>query len=126
MEDTKKQRQEQGVNKMINAFDDVQKFGQTNVDSAMKAWGEWNRNWQAIAAEMGEYSKRSLEDGTATFQKLIGAKTLDQAFEIQSNYARRAYEQYFQEMNKIGGMYAGIAKDAMKPVERMMQSGAGR
>lgn len=111
---------------MINGFGDMQKFGQSNVDSAMKAWGEWNRNWQSIASEMSDYSKRSLEDGAATFQKLMGAKSLNQAYEIQSSYARRAYEQYVQEMNKIGTLYAGIAKDAMKPVERIMQSGVPR
>jgi hypothetical protein len=111
---------------MINGFGDMQKLGQSNVDSAMKAWGEWSRNWQSIASEMSEYSKRSFEDGAATFQKLMGAKSLDQAYEIQSSYARRAYEQYVQEMNKIGTIYAGIAKDAMKPVERILQSGAPR
>lgn len=111
---------------MINAFEDVQKLSQTNVDSAMKVWGDWSRNWQALAAEMGEYSKKSFEESAATFQKLMGAKTLDQAYEIQSSYARRAYEQYFQEVNKIGGMYASLAKEAMKPMERLSQAGFGR
>ena len=35
----------------------------------------------------------------------MGAKSLDQAYEIQSCYAHRAseqYEQYMQEMEKIG------------------------
>ncbi len=111
---------------MINGFDDVQKLGQSSVDSAMKAWGEWSRNWQTLATEMNDYSKRSFEDGAATFQRLLGAKNLNQAFEIQSSYARRSYEQYVQEMNKIGTMYTGIAKDAMKPIERVMQSGVPR
>lgn len=110
---------------MINAFDDVQKIGQTNVHSAMKAWSELGRSWQAIAAEMGDYSKRSFEDGTLTFQKLMGAKSLEQVFEIQSSYAKRSYEQYVQEMNKIGSLYAGFAKDALKPVERIMRTGTG-
>lgn len=107
---------------MINAFEDVQKINQSNVDNAMKAWGEWNRNWQALASEMGEYSKRSFDEGAATFQKLMSAKSLEQAYEIQASYARRAYEQYFQEMNRIGGIYASIAKDAMKPIERMART----
>jgi hypothetical protein len=111
---------------MINAFEDVQKLNQSNVDSAMRVWGDWSRHWQTLAAEMGEYSKRSLEDSAATFQKLMGAKTVEQAMEIQNSYARRAYEQYFQEVNKIGTIYASIAKDAMKPMERMTQSGFGR
>lgn len=107
---------------MINAFEDVQKI---SAESAMKVWGDWSRNWQALAAEMGEYSKRSFEEGTTAFQKLMGAKTVEQAFEIQSSYARSAYEQYLQEVNKIGSMYAGIAKDAMKPMERFAQFGPG-
>ena len=44
---------------MIKNFEDMQKLGQTNVDSAMRMFGEWNKNWQAIAAEMSDYTKRS-------------------------------------------------------------------
>ena len=112
---------------MINAFDNmqnIQKFGQTNMDGAMTMWGAWSKNWQAIATEMGEYSKRSFEDGAATFQKLLGVKSVEPALAIQSTYAKRSAEQYFQEVNKIGSMYASLAKDSMKPVERMMQQGA--
>ena len=111
---------------MINAFDDVQKLGQTNVDSAMKVWNEWSRNWQAVAAEVGDYSKRSFEDGASTFQKLIAAKSLEQAFEIQTSYARRAYEQYMQEMNKLGGMFANLTSESFKPLERASQPGLFR
>jgi len=39
---------------MINGFEDVQKFGQSNMDIAMRMFDELNRNWQAIAAEMGD------------------------------------------------------------------------
>ena len=55
---------------MIRNFEDMQKLGQTNVDSAMKIFGEWNKNWQAIAAEMSDYTKRSFEESTATFEQL--------------------------------------------------------
>ena len=50
---------------MIKPFDDMQKLSQTNVDTAMKLFGEWNKGWQAIAAEMSDYTKRSFEEGTA-------------------------------------------------------------
>lgn len=108
---------------MINNFQDFQKFGQTNVDAAMRALGEWNKGWQAIAAEMTDYSKRAFEDSTATFEKLLSAKSLEQAFEIQSGFAKRAYDDYVQELTKIGSMYQSLAKDAYKPVETAFQSG---
>lgn len=108
---------------MINNFQDLQKLSQTNVDTAMKLFGDWNKGWQAIAAEMSDYSKRAFEEGTATVEKLMGAKSLEQAFEIQSSYAKRAYDDYMHQMSKIGGMYTNLAKDAYKPVERALQNG---
>lgn len=107
---------------MNTNFQDIQKMSQTNVETAMKMFGDWNKSWQAIAAEMTDYSKRSLEDGTATFEKLLSAKSLEQAFEIQTSYAKRAYDDYIHQMTKIGGMYTSLAKDAYKPVEKAMQS----
>ncbi len=108
---------------MIRNFEDMQKLGQNNVDSAMRALGEWNKSWQAIAAEMSDYTKRSFEESSSTLEKLMSSKSFDQAVEIQTSYAKRAYDDYMQQMSKIGGMYANMAKEAYKPVEKMLQNG---
>jgi hypothetical protein len=107
---------------MIKNFEDFQKMTPFNMDAAMKAFGEWNKGWQTIAAEMTDYTKRSFEEGTATFEKLLTAKSFEQAVEIQTGYAKRAYDEYMHQLSKIGGMYADLAKEAYKPVEKAMQS----
>ena len=104
-------------------FEDMQKLSQTNMDTAMKAFGEWNKGWQAIAAEITDYTKKSFEEGTATFEKLAAAKSVEQAIEIQTGFAKRAYDGYMHQMSKIGGMYAELAKEAYKPVEKALQNG---
>jgi len=103
-------------------IEDFQKLGQHNVDAAMKVFGEWNKGWQAIAAEMTDYTKRSFEESTATFEKLLSAKSVEQAVEIQSGFAKRAYDGYMHQLSKIGGMYAELAKEAYKPVEKALQN----
>ena len=108
---------------MIKNLDEYQKLSQDNMERAMRVLGDWNKGWQAIASEMSDYSKRSFEQGAATFEKLLAAKSLDQALEIQTSYAKRAYDEYVQQMTKLGGMYGDIARDAYKPVEKLMQSG---
>lgn len=108
---------------MMKPFEDFQKLGQGNVDTAMKLMGEWTKNWQAITAEMTDYTKRSFEDGTSTMEKLMSAKSPEQAFEIQSAFAKRAYDEYMHQMTKIGGMYTELAKEAYRPLERVMQGG---
>ena len=110
---------------MIKNFnlEDMQKLSQTNMDTAMKAFGEWNKGWQAIAAEITDYTKKSFEEGTATFEKLASAKSVEQAIEIQTGFAKRAYDGYMHQMSKIGVMYAELAKEAYKPVEKALHNG---
>jgi hypothetical protein len=103
---------------MIKSYEDVQKLSQVNMDTAVTMFGEWTKGWQSVASEMTEYTKRSFEDGTQTFERLLGSKSIEQAFEIQSAYAKRAYEDYVQQVTKFGGLYQGMAKEAYKPVER--------
>jgi hypothetical protein len=106
---------------MIKNIEDFQKLGQQNVDTAMKMFGEWSKGWQAIAAEMTDYTKRSFEEGTATVEKLLAAKSFEQAVEIQTGYAKRAYDDYMHQVSKLGGLYAELAKEAYKPVEKALQ-----
>jgi hypothetical protein len=106
---------------MIKNFEDFQKLGQQNVDTAMKMFGEWSKGWQAIAAEMTDYTKRSFEESTATVEKLLAAKSFEQAVEIQTGYAKRAYDDYMHQVSKLGGLYAELAKEAYRPVEKALQ-----
>jgi hypothetical protein len=115
-------RTQRGVT-MMKGIEDFQKLGQTNLDAAMKVFGEFSKGWQAIAAEFSDYTKRSFEDGTQTLEKLMGAKSLEQAVDIQSKFVKRSYDEYMHQMAKVGSMYAELAKEAYRPMEKMLQGG---
>jgi hypothetical protein len=102
---------------MIQQFDQFQKFGQDNMDVVMKTFGAVSKGAQTIAVETADYAKKSFETGTATFEKLIGAKSLDKAIEIQSEFVKSAYEGFVAQSNKMGELYASLAKEAFKPYE---------
>ncbi len=102
---------------MLKNFDDVQKYGKDNMDATMKAWGQVSKGVQAIAAEAADYSKKSFEEGSAALERLLGAKSLDKAMEIQTAYAKTSYESFVAQATKIGEIYTNIAKEAFKPVE---------
>jgi hypothetical protein len=107
---------------MMKNLEDFQRLGQTNMETAIKLLGEWSKGWQSIAAEMSDYTKKSFEDGTASFEKLLSAKSIEQAVEIQAGFAKRAYDSYMHQLSKIGGLYAELAKEAYRPVEKALQS----
>ena len=102
---------------MLKNMDDMQKFGKDNVDATMKCVGAASKGFQAIAAEVTNYSKKSFEDGTAAMERLFGAKTLEKAIEVQSDYVKSAYEAFVAEATKMGELYADIAKESYKPFE---------
>lgn len=99
------------------SFDDFQKFGREGVDQALKSFGAVSKGFQAIAVEVADYSKKSFEDSSALIEKLLGAKTIDKAIEVQSAYVKSSYETYLARMTKIGELYADLAKETYKPVE---------
>jgi len=66
---------------------------------------------------MMEYSKVAFGDAMRTWGHLIGVRTLVQAVQIQSDYAKRAYENHMAELSKLGEMCMGTMRDASKPVE---------
>ena len=101
--------------------DDFQKIGTDNYEAMSRSYGELNKGSQAIFARWVEFSKRSFDDATRTWEKLIAVKSLDQAFEIQANYVKNAYENWMAEISKIGEMYSSTARDAYKPVEKTLE-----
>ena len=102
---------------MLKNFDELQKLGKDNMDIAMKAVGVTSKGVQAIAAEWADYSKKSFEDASAAAEKLLGAKSLEKAIEIQTDYAKTAYESFVAGATRIGELYADLAKESYKPFE---------
>jgi phasin family protein len=101
--------------------DESQKFGKEGFDAALRSYGELNRGLQAIAAKTADYAKKSFEDGTRAFEQLLGAKSLEQAIEIQSTYAKKAYDAWVAEATKLSELYVNLARDAYKPVEQVVK-----
>lgn len=105
---------------MIKNVEELQKYSKDSMDLAMKSFGSVSKSLQAIAVEMADYSKKSFEDSTAAVEKLMGAKTIEKALEVQSDYAKSAYEGFVAEATKIGEMYSDLAKETYKPFEGLM------
>lgn len=102
---------------MTNFMEDFQKLNKDNMETAMANFGVVSKALQTIASETADYSKKSLEQGTAVTEKLLAVKTLDKAVEVQSDFAKSSYEEFVGQATKINEMYAGMAKEVYKPFE---------
>jgi hypothetical protein len=48
-------------------------------------------------------------------EKLSGVKSFDKALEIQTGFAKSAFEALVAESQKIGALYGDLAKQSYKP-----------
>jgi hypothetical protein len=97
--------------------EEFQKVSKASFDAAVHAYGEANKGFQAISAELATYFKKAFDDATRAFEQLVGVKSVEQAIEIQSRYAKKAYDEYIAEVSKLGEMYVSLARSAYKPFE---------
>ncbi|POF31484.1 phasin protein [Roseibium marinum] len=104
----------------MSNFEEMQKLSKENMDIAMETLGSMSKGFQAIAAEVADYQKKSFEDGSAAVEKLVASKSLDKAFEAQADYFKTSYEGFVGEMTKIGEMVTDLSKDAYKPYEGVL------
>ena len=98
--------------------EEYQRLSKAGFDASVHSFAEVNKGFQALTAEMTDYSKRAFDDGCRAWEQLVGAKSFDRAFEIQSQYVKQAYDSYMSEMSKLGEIYVSLARNAYKPIEQ--------
>lgn len=100
---------------MFKGFADFQNAGKDNVDLALVSLGNVSKNMQMMTAEVADFSKKSFDDGAAALEKLIGAKSLEAAIAVQTDYVKATYEGYMGRVTKLSEMYVDLAKEAYQP-----------
>ncbi len=105
---------------MIKTFEDFEKAGRDNIDLTLKSLSALSKGVQAIATEVVDYSKKTFEDGAAFVEKLLDVKSFDKAIELQSEYARTAYDGFVAKVSRLGELYVDLAKETCKPYETLL------
>jgi hypothetical protein len=92
----------------------MQKTTNDNLDTAVRSFEGTTRVTQEIAKQIADYSKNSFEQGSRTLEKLLTSKSPDKAFEVQTEYAKAAYESYVSHATKLGQLYTELAQETFK------------
>ena len=113
-EEANRQEAQEQAKKMGHEFQQAAVGG---FETAGRSLREVNRGFQAIAAEMTAYSKKAFDEAIRTWEQLIGVRSLEQAVQIQSDYAKRAYENHMAELSKLAEISVGMVQAASQPIE---------
>jgi phasin family protein len=109
---------------VIMSADKKHKPSEDSMGDALCSFGTSTKSAQAITAEVIDYAKKSFEGSAAAWERLLGAKTLDQAAEIQSEYLKSAFEDFVARTTKLGELYVDLAKEAYQPFAGVFAKGS--
>jgi hypothetical protein len=70
---------------------------------------------QTIANAYRDYTRKSFEEFGSFFEQLSGARSLDKAMEVQTEFVKRAYESSVAESRKIRELHGKLARQTLEP-----------
>ncbi|HEY1708645.1 MAG TPA: phasin family protein [Rhizomicrobium sp.] len=111
-----------GFEKAVKNYDKLVGFGKENVEAYVKSANVAGKGVETLHNELFGYSKQSIEGSIAATKALMGAKSVHEAFELQADYAKTAFDAYIGEITKISELFVSTSKEAFEPIQGRYQA----
>lgn len=111
-----------GLEKALKGYDAVVSYNKDTAEAVMKSATTAGKSIEGINSEIYSYSKQSIEDGVAATKAVLGSKSVHEAFEFQTDYAKSAFEAYVAELSKISELATAATKESYAPFKGRVQA----
>jgi len=111
-----------GLEKALRGYDAFLGYGKETAEAVMKSATVAGKGVETINNELYSFSKQSIEDSVAATKAVMGSKSVHEAFEFQTDFAKSAFEAYVAEMSKISELATTATKDTFAPFKGRVQA----
>ncbi|MBN9590443.1 MAG: TIGR01841 family phasin [Alphaproteobacteria bacterium] len=111
-----------GMEKVLKSYDAVLGFGKETAEACMKSATVAGKGIENLNSELYSYSKQSIEDTIAATKAVMGSKSVHEAFEFQTDFAKSAFESYIGELSKVGELVTEATKETYAPLKGRIQA----
>jgi phasin family protein len=112
------------VDRSIAAFDGFAVNSKLNLEALADSVGAAAEAAQSLSAQAAAFTKKALEDHVAVSKKLAAAKSVQEAFDIQTGYAKSATEAYLAEMTRWSDSVTSSIQRSLKPINDRVAAAA--
>ena len=110
------------VERSLETLNQLNEVSKKNLEAVVASVGAATRGAEALGAQAMSYSKSSVEQGMDAARALSAVKSVQEAVELQTNFARTALETYLSEMNRMSETVAASVKDSLAPLNERATS----
>lgn len=108
--------------KAVKGYEQVLGFQKDTVEAYVKAANVAGKGAETFHNEIYAFSKQSIEDTIAHGKAVMASKSAHEAFELQTGFAKAAFESYVGEMTKLGELFAATSKETFAPIQGRVQA----
>jgi phasin family protein len=109
-------KMKEGVEKAVKTAEEFVAFNQGNMEAFMKSGQIWTTGVQDLSKRFAAAAQASLDESMSAFKALTSVKSLKDAFELQSSFARAALEKSMTESGKLTDASFKLTEQAMAPI----------
>ena len=113
-----------GFEKAVRGYDQFWDYGRDTVEAYVRAANAAGKGAETIQNEIYAYSKQSVEDSISAAKALFGSKSVHEAFEVQSDFVKSAFESYVSEVTKLSEIVFSTTKETLNPLQGRVQAWA--
>jgi len=111
-----------GLEKALKGYDAFVGYSKETADAVTKSATVAGKGIETINGEIYSYSKQSIEDAVTATKAVLGSKSVHEAFEFQTDYAKSAFEAYVGQLSKIGELATSATKETFEPFKGRVQA----
>jgi phasin family protein len=111
-----------GFDKAIAGYDSVVGYGKDTAEALIKSATVAGKGAESLHNEIYAYTKLSMEDSIAAGKAILGAKSVHEAVELQTGFAKAAFENYVAELTKFNQLFTATAKESFAPLQGRAQA----
>jgi phasin family protein len=109
-------KMKEGMEKAMKTAEELVAFNQGNVEAIVKSGQIWATGLQDLSKHFAAAAKASMDEGLAAFKALTTVKSLKDAIDLQTSFARSALEKTMAESGKLTDASIKLTEQTLAPI----------
>ena len=106
----------EGFEKTLKSVTEASNFHKETVDAMIASATVAGKGFETANTNAVTYAKSFMEDSVTATKAFASAKSVQEIFEIQSQFTKTAMDNYLAELNKTTDLFSDVFKDTLKPL----------
>jgi phasin family protein len=100
----------------FKTYEDLSKFSKDNIEAYVAAATTMAKGAETISKAWVAFTQETMEAGAQVAKSLLAAKTLREAVDVQTDFAKTTFDKLVSEGTKLSEISVKVANEAAEPI----------